>query len=89
MGTFLKESSLFEKSLDNSEDNDVSGWGHGALYSCADKFCGQCLISGKMAKQSSSLSFPREMTGEEMDPNELEFDETDSSSLFGARLCKI
>ena len=50
---------------------------------------GQCLTGGKMPKQSSLLSFPKEMTGEETNLEELEFDETDSPSFFEARLCKI
>ena len=52
---------------------------------------GQCLTGGRMPKQSSSLSFPNDMTREteEADPVELELDETDSLSLFGAKLCRI
>lgn len=68
---------------------DVSGGGHELCLLVPTNFCGQCLIGDRMPKQSSSLSFPKDMTGEETDPDELEFDETDSSSFFGARLCKI
>ena len=37
---------------------------------------GHLLIGGRMPKQSSSLLFPGEMTGEETDLEELNLDET-------------
>ena len=37
---------------------------------------GHLLTGGRMPKQSSSLSFPGEMTGEETDPKEMDLDET-------------
>lgn len=50
---------------------------------------GQCLTRGKMPKQLSPLSLPRKIATDETDPEELDLDETDSLSRFGARLCKI
>jgi hypothetical protein len=42
------------------------------------------LIGGKILKQSSSLSSPREMAGD-IEPDELEWDKT----VFGSWLCII